>query len=130
MPPPLPSAETALATYLKAAGTIVPALFVWLFSNAFLLPKLEWLWQQTNLTGSKAQSIMDASYFLAHGMQFVFGVVVILLVLLELRAGTWPRYRRTVISIVAVLFHTTVLIGLASITTAVLIAAPLLTKTK
>jgi hypothetical protein len=58
-PPPLPSTEPAWITYLQAAGTIFPALVVWFFSNAWLLPKLEWLWQHTNLPGSKVQWLLD-----------------------------------------------------------------------
>ena len=130
VPPPLPIAESAFATYLKAFGTIFPALFIWFFSNAFLLPKLKWLWQHTNLTGSNAQWLMDASSFLAHSMQFVFGAIVLLLIILELCVSPWPRYRPAIVSVVAVLFHTTVLLGLSAISTSVLLAAPLLTKTK
>lgn len=130
IPPPLPNAETALATYLKAFGTIFPALFIWFFSNAFLLPKLQWLWQHTNLTGSKAQWFMDASNFLANNMQFVFEAAVPVLIALELCVAAWPRYRRAVVSVIVVLFHTTVLLGLTAIATSVLLAAPLLTKTK
>ena len=130
VPPPLPNIESALATYLKAFGTIFPALFIWFFSNLFMLPKLEWLWEHTNLTGSKAQWLMDVSNFLAHSMQFIFGAVVLLLIVLELCVSVWPRYRRTVVSVIAVLFHTTVLLGLTAMATSVLLAAPLLTKTK
>ncbi len=130
VPPPLPTSETALATYLKAVATIIPALIIWLFSNSFLLPKLQWLWHHTNLAGTKVQWLMDVSNFLAHGMQFVFSGIILLLVVLELCVHGWPRYRRTVISIVTVLFHTIVLLGLTAISTSVLLAAPFLTRTK
>ena len=128
--PPLPTAETALVTYLKAFATIFPALFIWFFSNSFLLPRLQWLWQHTNLTGSKMQWLMDASNFLAHGMQFGFSGIILLLVALELCVSAWPRNRRVVVSIVTILFHTVVLLGLTAIATSVLLAAPLLTRTK
>src|SRR5688572_16017733 len=104
-PPPLRGPETALATYLKAGATVFPALLIWLFANAFLLPKLQALWREANLGGSRAQWIMDASSCLAHSMQFVFGVVFLLLIVLELWVRAWPHYRRAAVSVVAVLFH-------------------------
>ena len=84
VPPPLPTSETALATYLKAFATTCPALLIWLFANDFLLPKLQWLWQHTNLTGSRAQWLLDASDFFAHSVPFAFPGVIALLIVLEL----------------------------------------------
>lgn len=129
-PPPLPSAEPVWMTYLQAAGTILPALVVWFFSNAWLLPKLEWLWQHTNLPGSKAQWLLEASRFFAHSAGSVIGGVFILLVLVERCFPAWPRYRRGVVAVFTVFFHTLVLLGLLTISVSVLLAAPLLTKTK
>jgi len=125
-----PLLESARVTYLKAIGTILPALCIWIFANIFLLPKLQWLWERTNLTGSKAQWLMDVSYFLSNNIRVVFGFVALLLVVLELRVRAWPKYRRTVVSVLVVVIHTVVLLALASIATLVLLAAPLLTKTK
>jgi hypothetical protein len=41
VPPPLPRVETMLVTYLMAFATTGPALLIWLFADAFLLPRLE-----------------------------------------------------------------------------------------
>jgi hypothetical protein len=95
-----------------------------------LLPKLKWLWQHTNLNGSKAQWLMDASNFFTHNIQFVFWATIVVFVILERCSDEWPRYRRTALSVVAVLFHTTVLLGLTAISASVLLAAPLLTRIK
>jgi len=68
---------------------------------------------------------MDASYFLGHYVGFIIGVVVLVFVLLELFVRSWPRYRRLFVSLVAVAFHTVVLLGLAAISTAALLAVPI-----
>ena len=132
-----PSSSSSPSYYGNRVGNIpqgirdeFPRLDYLVFSNSFLLPKLQWLWQHNNLTGSKAQWLMDASNFLARGMQFGFSGIIVLLVALELCVSAWPRYRRTVVSIVTILFHTIVLLGLTAIATSVLLAAPLLTRTK
>ena len=129
-PPPLPSGEPAWITYLQAAGTVLPALTIWIFSNTWSLPKLEWLWQHTNLPGSKAHWLLDASRLFAQSPRFTIPGVVILLVLVERCFPAWPSYRRGVVAVLTVFFHTVVLLGLLTISVSVLLAAPLLVRTK
>jgi hypothetical protein len=82
------------------------------------------------LTGSKAQWLFDVSHTFARSFHFVIPAFLVLLVVLELAIPAWPRRRRPVVVITTVLIHTTVLFGLAAIYTLVLIAAPVLTRTK
>jgi type II secretory pathway component PulF len=127
-PPPLPDPNSAFRTYLRAIALLIPTVVVWLFANTFLLPKLEYIWQLAGLTGSKAEWLMDASYaFKQHFRTIALGVVVVLL-LLEFRWRAWPRYRRTVVACATLFFHTAVLVGIATVATAALLAAPLLAK--
>lgn len=134
LPPPLPTArsvtvtESARATYLKAFATILPTLFFAFYANLFLAPKLERLWESAGLAGSKVQWFLDASSFLSEGMKWIFLALVPVLITVEHFIPGWPRYRRTIISLVAVGFHTLILIGISTIATAVLIAAPLVFK--
>jgi len=126
--PKLPSYERGLTVYFQAVATIVPTLFIWVFANVFLVPKLQYIWELVGLTHSKAQWFMDESFFLMHHIQVIFGAVVLVIVILELRYRAWPRYRRAVITTLTVLIHTTVLIGITAIACATLFAAPLLTR--
>lgn len=127
-PPPLPNAEPLWATYLKAFGTLFPACFILNFSNAFMIPKLEQLWRDTNLGGSKVQWLLDAALILTRNLQPVIGVALLVVIILELSFKSWPRYHRAVIAVLTIFFHTTVLFAITAIALSVLIAAPLLTK--
>lgn len=127
-PPPLPTVEPAWATYLKAFATIFPALVIWFFANSFLLPKLEQLWNEANLGSSNARWLIDVSRFLANSTKFVFFPVVLVMIAVELTVPAWARYRRVVIAVFTVAFHTAVLLGLTAISTSVLFAAPSLLR--
>jgi hypothetical protein len=50
--------------------------------------------------------------------------------LVESRWEAWPRYRRGVVAAVVVFFHTAVLVGITTIATAALLAAPILLRHK
>ena len=130
VPPPLPRIESAVATYLKALGTLFPTLLVWIFARSFMLPKLEWLWTETNLGGSQLQWLIGVADLLTRNMQFIIGAVGLLFIGLEVWSEGWPRFRSAVVSVFTVLVHSLVLLGVTAIGTAVLVAAPLLTRTK
>ena len=129
-PPPLPDPNSAFRTYLRAVALLIPTLFFWLFSIAFLVPKLEQIWQLARINNSKAQWLMDASYGFKQYFHFIIAGVVVVFLLLEFRWAAWPRYRRTVVACVTLFFHTAVLLGITTIAVAVCLAAPLLTKHK
>jgi hypothetical protein len=129
-PPRLPDPNSALRVYLRAVGLLLPTIFIWLFAIAFLIPKLQQIWQLAGLAGSKVQWLMDASYTLKHGFHFIFAGVVLLFLLFESRWDAWPRYRRIVVACVTLFIHTSVLVGITAIAVAVCVAAPLLLKAK
>ena len=116
--------------YLRSALWLTPAFFIWLFANAFLLPKLKQGWALAGLQGSKAQMLMDVSSALQGQFEFAFFGLVAVLVLLEFFWTRWPRYRRVVVSGIALLIHTAVLVGITAIATAALLALPILTRSK
>ena len=129
-PPPSPDPNSAFRTYLRAVALLIPTVFIWLFAITFLAPKLEQLWRDTGLTGSKAQWLMDASDAFKSNFYFVVAGVVVVLLLLEFRWAAWPRYRRVVVACATLFFHTAVLVAITTIATAALLAAPLLLKHK
>lgn len=129
-PPPLPDPDGAFRTYVRAVALLIPTIFVWLFATTFLVPKLEQLWKDAGLTGSKAQWFMNATYALKQNFTFVLAGVVVVLLLLEFRWAAWPRYRRVVVASASLFFHTVVLVGITMIATAALLAAPLLARAK
>jgi hypothetical protein len=103
-----------------------PALVIWNFADIFLLPKLEQLWRDTNLLTSKAVWILETSHLLIHTTKWLLVPGLLLLVILELCVSSWPRYRRVVVTFIAVSFHMVVLLGLAAVSTSALLAAPIL----
>ena len=129
-PTPSPSAESAMTTYVRSGAMFFPSLLAWIFASKFLLPRLEWLWSHTNLPGSKLQFLVDISYSVTGYPGIVSGAILILFVALEGLVPTWPRFRRPVVTWAAVLFQLIVLVGLLAISCAVVVAAPLLVRTK
>jgi hypothetical protein len=127
-PPPHPSHEEfPLGTYLKALATILPAVSVWVFARAFLQPKLEVLWQEARLTGSRLQWLMDVSHFLMNGVMWIWAALMILVAIVE--CASWGRrLRRSATTSVALFIQTTVLVGLAALATLALLAAPVLSR--
>jgi hypothetical protein len=129
-PPPLPDPNSAFRTYLRAGATLIPTVLIWLFAGTVLVPKLEQLWRDTGLTGSRAQWLMDVSDVFHNNFYFIVTGLLAVLLLVEFRWAAWPRYRRGAVTAVVVLFHTAVLVGITTIATAALLAAPLLLKHK
>jgi len=100
-----------------------------MFMRAYGLPKLRWLWGKTDLTGSKAQWLMDLTNFLAQAFEVFFAASVVTFVFLEIRGKkSWPQYRSTIVSIVAVSFHTAILLSVAAMAVGALLAAPLMMR--
>jgi len=128
LPPPLYRGESALLTYAKALGTLLPTLFFWGFSMLFVMPKLEWLWAKTNMEGTRADWLMDGLEFAKAYFWLIVAPLVLLLVVLELTVKNWRRYRAAVIGTLTVLINAAVLLLLTWISVSVLVAAPLLTR--
>lgn len=129
-PPPLPDRNSALRTYLRAGATLIPTVCFWLFARTVLVPKLEKLWQDAGLTGSRAQWLISISDAFQQNFYFIFLGITLPLLLAEFQWPQWPRYRRGAVAGLVVFFHTAVLFGITAIATAALSAAPLLLKNK
>jgi predicted anti-sigma-YlaC factor YlaD len=117
-------------TYLRAVGFLCPGLFVWLFNHNFLLPKLQSLWAHTDLPGSSAQWILDYAVFLTRHLTDVISALVVLCLALELFWRQWPRYRGGAVAAFTVFVNAITLVGVTAISTAIMVALPVLSKTK
>ena len=120
-PPQLPAPKSAFRTYLRAVALLIPTIIVWLFSNIILLPQLEQSWEEAGFKNSRPQWLIDASRSFYDNGRFIFLLIIILLIFLESRWSAWPRYRRTVVMGVTLLFHTAILVGVTAIATAALL---------
>jgi hypothetical protein len=130
LPPPLPDPNSAFRTYLRAVALLIPTIFFWTFASLFLVPKVEQIWDDAGLTGSKVQWLFDASDALKQSFYFIVAAAVLILLLLEFRWPAWPQYRRTVVACFTLFCHTAVLVGVTTIAVTVCVAAPRLAKTK
>ena len=68
---------------------------------------------------------MDGSSFLPDLLPIIQVVVALLILVLELRWAAWPLYRAGIITTLAVVFQTVILVGVTAIACASLLAAPL-----
>src|ERR1017187_123363 len=94
--------EPGWATYLKSAALILPAIFVWVGSLVFVVPKLKEICAVSGTTFPKPiWTALALSDFLKNNL--ILGTMVILaaLILLEWRSRRWPRYRRLIFGIAA-----------------------------
>src|SRR5581483_313918 len=128
-PPPLPT-EAAWRTYVRSAVSLFPAFAAWVFASLFLQARLEMVWREAGLVGSRAQWLMSISDAFHHNFRFICLAVVLVIIVLELPVRVWPRYRRTVIFSATVLLNTAVFVWVLTLATAALLAAPLLANHK
>ena len=123
--------EAGWATYLKAAASLVPAVFLWAISVVFVMPKLKQIC-------SSAVGVGDASFWKVTRFNFgimslfhdygiiVAGAIILMLILLEWRSSTWPRYRRTAVGLGAFLLNSVVLISIFMMVVTAMVVAPAL----
>lgn len=79
---------------------------------------------------SEVQWVMDLVMFLVrHGVQ-LFASLVVVMVLFELRANRWARYRKVTLGSVVLIINTTVLSGIWFMCLAALFIAPALMRAK
>jgi hypothetical protein len=130
--------EPRWATYAKAGTFLFPAVFLWLFTVVFVLPKANEICRAAGTTVFNFEqagpallwrvwaAIGQTMLFLTeHG--FLIGVTIVFaFVLLERYFSRWPRYRRAAIGIVAFLLNAVVLLSLTLMIISILIAAPAL----
>jgi hypothetical protein len=116
--------EPRWATYLKAAAFLAPAVFLWAVSVVFLIPKLQQICADAG--GNPLPAVVRIMIGLTQHGVFISGGIILLLVLLEWRSSTWPRYRRAAIGIGTFLLNAVVLSSIFMMVVAALLAAPAL----
>jgi hypothetical protein len=106
--------EPGWATYLRAALFVAPAIFLLVLALVKVVPALKAVSVQAG--GNSWPEFIRfnlgiAELFKDHIFHIAFGILILLL-LLEWRAQSWPRYRRAVIGSTAFVLNLTVLISL------------------
>jgi hypothetical protein len=102
----------------------------WSFAFIVLLPKLETLWRDAGLSGSRAQWLMNAARGFYDNFYYILYGVVFLVMVLELRVKSWRRHRRLFLFIITFLLNSAVIFGILAVATDALLAVPLLAKPK
>ena len=126
--------EPRWAAYAKAGTFLFPAVFLWLFTVVFVLPKANEICQAAGTTVfnfEHAPAVFRASATVGEAMIFltshcflISGAMILAFILLERYFNQWPRYRRTTIGTGAFLLNAAVLLSLAMMIISILIAAP------
>jgi hypothetical protein len=129
-----PNLEPRWATYAKAGTFLFPAMFLWLFTVIFVLPKANEICQKAGTTIfnlDHAPAVFKASATIGQAMIFLTnhclltgGVIVLAFVLLERYFNRWPRYRRTAIGAGVFLFNAVVLASLTLMIIPIIVAVP------
>jgi hypothetical protein len=126
--------EPAWATYLKTAGYLAPAIFLWGLAAIFIVPKLQQICLHAGLpaSGTFFWDLTEASIrtTISFGRYWLFGTLglIAVLALLERRFSAWPRYRRASVGVGAFLLNTLILLSIFIMFVAALVAAPALMK--
>ena len=128
--------EPRWATYAKAGTFLFPAVFLWLFTVVFVLPKANEICQAAGATifnFEHAPTVFKASAMVGQTMIFltnhcilIGGAIILAFALLERYFNQWPSYRRAAIGIGVFLLNTIVLLSMVMIIISILIAAPAL----
>lgn len=123
--------EPGWATYLKGTAFVVPAIFLWMVSAVFLVPKLKEICRDVGLPGPT--TIWDLTHFNFWAINFfgdygllIAGALVVMLFLLEWRSAKWPRFRRASIGIGIFLLNLVVLLSIFMMVVTAMVAAPAL----
>jgi hypothetical protein len=130
------NSEARWATYARAGAFVFPALFLWLFTVVFVLPKVNELCQAAGTTVfnfANTPLVFRASAFVGqvmilltnHGL-LICGAVILACFLLERYFQSWPRYRRFALGLGAYLFNGVVLLSLTMMIISIILVAPYL----
>jgi hypothetical protein len=116
--------EPGWATYLKSAAFIIPAVFIWIGSCIFVVPKLKEICLVSGTSFPKpVLAALALTDFLKNNL--IPGTVAILaaLILLEWRSGWWQRCRRAIFGMAAFFLNLTALIMITVMMVFAVIAA-------
>jgi len=109
------------ATYLEAAVFLFPSVAAAIFFNLFLFPKLQWFQMKTGMALPTVDQILRL--WSEHAV-LVCAPFLALLILLEWRSTQWPRYRRTAVGSMVLLFNVAILFITTSAIITLLVAMP------
>ncbi len=99
---PIQNPEPRWATYLKSFALIFPAIFVWVGSCVFVVPKLKEICVVSSTPFPKPiWTALVLSDFIKNNLILGTAAILVTLILLEWRSRRWPRYRRLVFGIAA-----------------------------
>jgi len=132
-----PNIEPRWATYAKAGTFLFPALFMWLLTVVFVLPKAVEICQAAGMTifnfdhsapaAARAWGVIgQVMIFLTSHWLSIGGAIVLTFILLERYFSQWPRYRRAALGVGAFLLNAAVLLSLTHMIISILVAAPAL----
>jgi hypothetical protein len=116
--------EPGWATYLKSAAFIIPAVFIWIGSCVFVVPKLKEICAVSGVSLPKpVLAALVMSDFLKNNFILASAAILAALIFLEWRSGWWHRCRRMVFGITAFFFNLTALIMITVMMVFAVIAA-------
>lgn len=121
------STKPAWKIYTLVMVTLVPTLFAWIFSMTVLFPKVEKLWRafgpqaEGRSVSAGLEFIISFSKFAFGNSTILVGLAALILVLLEVRSKTWPRWRSVVLASLTVILNAFVMLGLVLMTTLALL---------
>ena len=128
--------EPRWVTYSKACVFAFPAIFLWLLTVVFVLPKANQICQQAGTTVFGFESapmifkilanVGSFLIFCSHYWFVVGAIGLLMCVLLERFSSQWSRYRRVAIGVMVFLTNAGVLLALALMIISILIVAPAL----
>lgn len=128
--------EPAWATYLKAVGFLLPAIFLATVAAIFVVPKLQEICRDVQMPTADGtfwnllrSSILVMLTLREHGV-LIAGAALCLVLLLEWRFAQWPRYRRAAIGFGAFILNSIVLFAFFMMFIAAILAAPALRVAK
>ena len=90
----------------------------------FLLPKLQKLWDDTRITDSEDQRVMNfAVSMMQHSHQALL-ISVIAIIILEIFSTRWPNWRDVGVSAIVLLFNAAIFAGITAMCISALLIAP------
>jgi hypothetical protein len=117
-----PKSDTWWVTYLKAVVFLIPPLVLWALSIIFVVPKIQQICADAG--GQPLPGFIRAMLALSEQGFLILGTVVVLIALLEWRAGWWTRYRRVVTGVSVFVFNTVILSALFVLLVTLTVVAP------
>jgi hypothetical protein len=118
--------DTWWATYLKATVFLIPPLMLWTLSVIFTVPKIQQIC--ANVDGRPLPDFLRVMLFLTNNSIFLFGALLVMIVLLEWGSDKWARYRGIVTGVSVFVFNSLILSSLFVMLVTVLVVAPELAR--